>query len=73
MASFQAALDIGVDMIELDVRQTKDEEIIVFHDQHLDRTTNGIGNVHEYTLVELKQLDAGSWFHQVFKSKNTNP
>ena len=73
MASFQAALDIGVDMIELDVRQTKDEEIIVFHDQYLDRTTNGSGNVHEYTLEELKQLDAGSWFLLSFEIKNTNP
>ena len=69
MASFQAALDIGVDMIELDVRQTKDEEIIVFHDQHLDRTTNGTGNVHEYTLKQLKYLDAGSWFSSEFSSQ----
>ena len=69
MASFQAALDIGVDMIELDVRQTKDEEIIVFHDQYLDRTTNGTGNVHEYTLEQLKQLDAGSWFSSEFSSQ----
>ena len=69
MASFQAALDIGVDIIELDVRQTKDEEIIVFHDQFLDRTTNGMGNVHEYTLEQLKQLDAGSWFSSKFSDQ----
>ena len=69
IASFQAALDIGVDMIELDVRQTKDEEIIVFHDQYLDRTTNGAGNVHEYTLEQLKQLDAGSWFSSEFSGQ----
>ena len=69
LASFQAALDIGVDIIELDVRQTKDEEIIVFHDQFLDRTTNGMGNVHEYTLEQLKQLDAGSWFSSKFSDQ----
>jgi glycerophosphoryl diester phosphodiesterase len=69
MASFQAALDIGVDIIELDVRQTKDEEIIVFHDQFLDRTTNGTGDVHEYTLEQLKQLDAGSWFSSKFSDQ----
>ena len=69
LASFQAALDIGVDIIELDVRQTKDEEIIVFHDQFLDRTTNGTGNVHEYNLEQLKQLDAGSWFSSKFSDQ----
>ena len=69
LASFQAALDIGVDIIELDVRQTKDEEIIVFHDQFLDRTTNGTGNVHEYTLEQLRQLDAGSWFSSKFSDQ----
>ncbi len=62
LVAFQKALDLGVDMIELDVRHTKDEEIIVFHDQTLDRTTNGSGDVHDYTLEEIKQLDAGSWF-----------
>ena len=69
LASFQAALDIGVDIIELDVRQTKDEEIIVFHDQFLDRTTNGTGNVHEHTLEQLRQLDAGSWFSSKFSDQ----
>lgn len=69
LASFQAALDIGVDIIELDVRQTKDEEIIVFHDKFLDRTTNGTGNVHEYNLEQLKQLDAGSWFSSKFSDQ----
>ncbi len=62
LAAFKMALDMGVDMIELDVRHTKDEEIIVFHDQTLDRTTNGRGDVHDYTLEEIRELDAGSWF-----------
>jgi len=66
MAAFALALEMDVDMIELDVRHTKDEEIIVFHDQTLDRTTNGTGDVHDYTLEELKQLDAGSWFDSKF-------
>ena len=61
LAAFQRALDMGVDMIELDVRHTKDSEIIVFHDQHLDRTTNGTGDVHDYTLAQIKELRAGSW------------
>ncbi|MFY0689544.1 MAG: hypothetical protein JXQ90_20405 [Cyclobacteriaceae bacterium] len=62
LAAFQMALDMGVDKIALDVRHTKDEQIIVLHDQTLDRTTNGTGDVHNYTLAEIKELDAGSWF-----------
>ena len=49
------ALEMGVDMIEIDVQQTKDEHIIVFHDETVDRTTDGKGFVHDYTLEELKQ------------------
>ena len=66
MAAFQLALDMGVDMIAIDVRNTKDEEIVVFHDETLDRTTSGSGFVHDYTLEEIKQLDAGSWFDSKF-------
>jgi glycerophosphoryl diester phosphodiesterase len=69
IASFQKALDLGVDMVELDVRQTKDEEIIVFHDQFLDRTTNGTGDIHNYTLEELQQFDAGSWYDPKFSDQ----
>lgn len=69
ITSFQKALDLGVDMIELDVRHTKDEEIVVFHDSTLERTTNGRGLVEEKTLAELKELDAGSWFHPDFEGE----
>lgn len=69
LAAIQAALDIGVDMIELDVRNTGDEEIVVIHDETLDRTTNGTGDVHDYTLEEIKQLDAGSWFDPKFHNE----
>lgn len=68
MAAFQKALDLGVDQIELDVRHTKDGEIVVFHDQRLDRIARDTlgnqitGDMHEYTLAELKQLDVGSWY-----------
>ncbi|WP_258103944.1 glycerophosphodiester phosphodiesterase family protein [Marinoscillum sp. MHG1-6] len=62
MASIGLALQMGVDMIEIDVRNTKDEQIVVFHDETLDRTTDGTGLVHDYTLEEIKKLDAGAWF-----------
>lgn len=69
ITSFQKALDLGVDMIELDVRHTKDEEIVVFHDSTLERTTNGRGLVEDKTLAELKELDAGAWFHPDFEGE----
>jgi len=62
LASFKIAMDMGVDMIELDVRNTLDEQIVVIHDSTLDRTTDGSGLVHDYTLDQIKELDAGSWF-----------
>lgn len=46
-------------MIELDVRQTKDKELVVIHDVLLERTTNGSGFVFNKTLAEIKELDAG--------------
>jgi glycerophosphoryl diester phosphodiesterase len=66
LIAFQAAMDAGVPMIELDVRLSRDRKLIVIHDATLDRTTSGHGAVHDYTLEELKQLDAGSWFHPEF-------
>jgi glycerophosphoryl diester phosphodiesterase len=66
LAAFQAAMDAGVPMIELDVTLSRDRKLIVIHDATLERTTNGHGPVHDHTLAELKQLDAGSWFHSDF-------
>ena len=57
--AFQHAVDLGVDMLEMDIRSTKDGHIVVFHDETVTRTTNGSARVNDLTLVELKQLDAG--------------
>jgi len=62
LAAFRKAMEAGSDMMELDVRFSKDAQMVVIHDDTLDRTTNGRGKVSDYTLKELKQLDAGSWF-----------
>lgn len=59
MLSFREAINVGVDQIETDVRITKDGQLVLIHDATLDRTTNGHGKVCDYTLAELKQLDAG--------------
>ncbi len=60
MEAFRAALDAGVDQIETDVRITKDGELVLIHDATVDRTTNATGKVCDYTLAELKALDAGN-------------
>ncbi len=66
LVAFQAAMNAGVPMIELDVTLSRDRKLVVIHDASLERTTNGHGQVNHYTLNELKQLDAGSWFHSEF-------
>ena len=60
--AYRRALEVGTDIIELDVRSTKDNHIVVLHDQSVDRTTNGTGHVKELTLAELKKLDAAYRF-----------
>lgn len=62
MASFELAEQLGADYIELDVRLSKDGELVVIHDVNLDRTTNGTGFVDDYTVNELRRFDAGSFF-----------
>jgi glycerophosphoryl diester phosphodiesterase len=56
LIGFQKAIDLHVDSIELDVHLSADGEIIVIHDETVDRTTNGKGAVNQFTLAELKQL-----------------
>jgi len=52
--------------VEIDVKLTKDDVPIIFHDDDLDRTTNGSGPVAEITFDDLRQLEAGSWFSDSF-------
>jgi len=59
LRSIKRALNLGADMVEIDVRTTKDGHIVVIHDATVDRTTNGRGYVKDMTLEELKKLDAG--------------
>ncbi|EOL47079.1 glycerophosphodiester phosphodiesterase [Enterococcus caccae] len=64
LAAFKEAVRVNSDGIELDVQLSKDNQLVVIHDETVDRTTNGHGTVGGLTLVELKQLDAGSWFEK---------
>ena len=56
MRSFDQAITLGVDAVELDVRKTKDNQLVVIHNADVDKTTNGKGAVNELTLEEIKQL-----------------
>lgn len=67
MISFQEAARTGAHGIEFDVHLSKDGEVVIIHDETLNRTTNGSGLVCEHTLEELKQLDAGSHFNVAFQ------
>lgn len=69
MAAFRSAHEMGAEMIELDILLTKDGIPIAIHDETLERTTNGTGMVAEFTLEELKELDAGSWFSKAHKGE----
>jgi len=60
LEAFRAALALGVDQLETDVRMTEDGELVLIHDATVERTTNGTGKVREMTLAELKTLDAGN-------------
>ena len=60
--AFKDAFDLGVDCLETDVHITKDEQFILFHDDAVDRTTEAKGLVSSFTLLELKNLDAGYRF-----------
>ncbi|WP_297961589.1 glycerophosphodiester phosphodiesterase family protein [uncultured Ruminococcus sp.] len=62
LPAFQAALDCGADYIELDVQLTADDVLVVFHDDKLDRTTDGKGKLSNYTYDQLMEFSAGSWF-----------
>ena len=66
LAAVRAAIEIKADMVEIDITLTSDGHIVVIHDETLDRTTDGSGEILQFTLAELQELDAGSWFDPSF-------
>lgn len=62
LSAFQRAATLGANMIEFDIQPSRDMVLVVMHDELVNRTTNGSGNVSQLTIRELKSLDAGSWF-----------
>ncbi len=57
LPAFEKAVEMGADGIELDIHKTKDGQLVVIHDEKIDRTSNGKGNVRDYTLEELRKYN----------------
>lgn len=66
LPAFRLAFDLGADGIELDTKLTSDGQVVVVHDQTLERTTDGKGRVVDQDLAQLKRLDAGASFSGEF-------
>lgn len=69
LAAFHKAVELGFDFIELDIRISKDQQLVVIHDAEVNRTTDGEGFVRDLTVGELQKLDAGSWFDPMYTSE----
>lgn len=66
LLSFKKAIEVGADGIEFDVQFTKDNKVVIIHDETLDRTTDGKGYVKDFTLNQLKKLNASKCFEEEF-------
>lgn len=66
LLALRKALEVGVDMIEVDVHLTKDRGLVLIHDPTVNRTSNGRGKVCDLTFAEIRKLDAGSWMSPQF-------
>lgn len=69
LSSFELAICQGADLIELDLHMSADEQLVVIHDDTVDRTTDGTGPVGDLSFQELRALDAGSWLGPKFRSE----
>ncbi len=69
LAAFELAVAQGADAIEFDVKLTRDGHVVVLHDQTVDRTTDGRGDLREFPLEALRQLDAGARFADRFRGE----
>lgn len=69
MAAFRKAVALGATFIETDLQLSRDAHFVAVHDETVNRTTSGRGSVHDLTLAELRELDAGSWFGSEFSGE----
>ena len=66
LPALDKAIELGADLLEIDVRQTSDGVLVLMHDLTVDRTTDGTGPIANMTLPEVQELDAGAWFAEKF-------
>lgn len=69
LVAFEEAIRLGAQMIEFDVQLTKDNQLVIMHDDKVNRTTNGHGYVSNLTLDKIKKFDAGKWKSRKFKGE----
>lgn len=69
LAGLKAAHRAGLNWVEIDVQLSQDNQAVLFHDQRLERCTNGRGLLAQSSWPQLQQLDAGSWFDEVFTNE----
>lgn len=69
LSAMKKAIEYGADYAECDVFRTKDGEIVLFHDEEMERTTGQPGMIWEYTLAELREFEVGSWFSEDFSGE----
>lgn len=67
LPAIKKAIEVGAQLIEIDIRETKDGHLVLMHDSTVDRTTNGSGRVDQLTLNDIQKLDAGLWLGDEFK------
>ena len=66
ITAIKSAIEVGADWAEIDVQETMDGELVVFHDSNLKRVTGVDKNIWEISYIELNKLDAGNWFSPQF-------
>lgn len=69
MIAFKKAIELGATGIELDLQKTKDGKIVIFHDDFIDKKSNGTGKIEDYTYEQLLELDFGSWFEEKYRGE----
>lgn len=69
LTAIEQAIEIGVDRVEVDLEFSKDGNPVIIHDNSVDRTTNGTGNISDLTYSEIRKLDAGNWKSSKYKGE----
>jgi glycerophosphoryl diester phosphodiesterase len=73
LASIHAAADLGIEWVEVDVKLTKDGMPVIFHDEELERCTDGKGLMKDMDYEQVSELDAGGWFGEDFRGEKIPP